>query len=314
MPCWVCSGKGFQEELCDECVEGISESIQDEILCSCWNGFHQGVYDETVMIPDFKQLNKIDRYCEFSDFIMYLEIAVRNRQFKVAECLLKIKPELLDKLDQPEMFYEHENHKFTFNMASRYGDFILAKWLLKVKPSIIITSDDLVVAISQEHFDFAEWLVEIKPNLNTYFCHVMLFTTCEMSSLQEVKWFLKMNPSLNISDKDFHFACWGGRLETVQWITELNPERYKYRILNDNTGANKIEPQIDHSSLKLVGMVEREKETCCICQTNNVNCETLCDHRYCLNCIKTWFNSSKSGKCPYCRCEVGAEVKMVKFV
>ena len=313
MPCLVCSGEGFQKDLCDECVEELSPLIHYEIYEIINFSLTKSNVEENLDIlkHNLETLKKCNKFSELDDYNDYLTLAVENEQFAFAELFLKMKPELMDEID-----HDYGEEIFTFNEAARRGKIRIAKWILKINPSISneTLGYGLYTAIGSNRFKFAQWLVKLRPGVKDELSELELYNECEFGNSTRAKMILTINPSISIQDRDFDIACIRGNYGVVEWLAELNPERYKYRILNDNTGANKIEPQIDHSALKLVGMVEREKETCCICQTNNVNCETRCDHRYCLNCIKSWFNSSKSGKCPYCRCKVGAEVKMVKFV
>ena len=40
-------------------------------------------------------------------------------------------------------------------------------------------------------------------------------------------------------------------------------------------------------------------EICCICQTNNVNIQTICLHNFCYICLNEVYH--KNNKCPICR-------------
>jgi hypothetical protein len=61
------------------------------------------------------------------------------------------------------------------------------------------------------------------------------------------------------------------------------------------------------------GMFQREKETCSICQEKDIDCETMCNHTFCFECIQKWVDNNKH-TCPYCRTNIGKEINMVEFV
>ena len=125
------------------------------------------------------------------------------------------------------------------------------------------------------------------------------------------QWLLEIKPDIHISAENecaFRWACRNGHLSVARWLVELKPELY--RIVNVENC--KIQYKI-HSGLIKKGVVQREKETCAICQEKNIECETMCKHAFCLNCIQTWIDNDKH-TCPYCRTNIGKEVKSIEFI
>jgi hypothetical protein len=53
-----------------------------------------------------------------------------------------------------------------------------------------------------------------------------------------------------------------------------------------------------------------EIEICMICQECDVECETICKHNFCYECLQSWIHKSFPSRqyCPYCRADIGNDV------
>lgn len=93
-------------------------------------------------------------------------------------------------------------------------------------------------------------------------------------------------------------------------VAEENMQKILLKLFVDDPSYYKILlklHKIKYSCKQNVG----NKELCCICTENKINCETLCGHGYCLDCyINYYYDSTNNGKCAICRTQISNEINI----
>ncbi len=240
---------------------------------------------------------------DFNNLNTYLsfEEACFNNQLEVAKWLISIEPEI-------------KNRNITFNavfIRVCYKKLInIAQWLFSIKPNIDLYTFNkaFIETCVNREIKLAKWLLSVKPDINLKLIsennEQIFINCCDNNDFNMAQWLLSIKPNINIcaqNDKAFKYACENNlnynsnNLELIQWLTSLNPDKYKVTIENNKVTRyfiNKIIP-LSKKVIKINHMF-KDDLTCPICldESNIINIQTNCGHKFCTGCISRIYNKS----------------------
>jgi hypothetical protein len=193
-----------------------------------------------------------------------------------------------------------------FTYACKKGVLELAQRLVHF-PIDIHAYDEVAFrsACFNNHLELAQWLtLTCCSPINIHVYDESVFRcACYNGHLEVAKWLVDYTNSIHspidihaLDEYAFRYACKKGHLEVVQWLVSLCPEMYSFEIVN-----GKIKYHIEKKLKRLPSMSTFET-TCSICLETPSNCQTVCKHDFCYDCLNTWFQSKNT--CPYCRSNI----------
>lgn len=199
------------------------------------------------------------------------------------------------------------NYDELFIRACSEGYLHIAKWLLQTNPTINTSVKNYYAfrhACCNKHLPVAQWLIEINPSIDISFNNEEVFLcACVNGNLEVAQWLLQTKPTIDIfigNDEAFTVACYNGCYFVAQWLVSLCPE--KYTIIGFALDGYKINYKIIRP-LNILGtkyiLFENVTE-CFICQNDNCDIITCCNHSFCKKCLVGWFEQKKN-TCPICR-------------
>ena len=212
--------------------------------------------------------------------------------------------------DQSNNINLSDNNEELFSNVCINGHYDLAKYLLEIKPDIDLQiNNDSIFSecCNNGQLKIIKWLYSIIPDI-TYQAKYehSICGACYYGQLTVAKWLMKNIENLDIKvDNDYCMihSVENEYLDMVDWIKELEPDRYNIVFNNDNTDI--IEFTINK---KL--MIEKSKELkkddineCPICYENKSTIISCCNHQFCYNCLDIYNKKSSILNCAYCRKE-----------
>ena len=186
----------------------------------------------------------------------------------------------------------------------------MAKYLLEIKPDINLQIDNDSIfcgCCNRGQLRVIKWLYSIIPNLTPIAKYEhSICGACYGGYLHVAKWLMKNVENLDIKvDNDYCMvhAVEHEDFDIIEWICELEPERYKV-VYNDEN--NEIEEFTINKKLIIEKSKELKKEEiveCPICYENKSTILTCCDHQFCFNCLNEYNKKGSFLNCAYCRKE-----------
>lgn len=192
--------------------------------------------------------------------------------------------------------------------------FEVCRWLLKKSSCDIKKIDAFIHAIYESNLRAVKWLYKIHPAcINTISISIPMVIGSN-TQLNIVKWLLKTNP-LMFNERQkyeaFYKACEYNKVSVAQWLYG----KYKFNDAMFQDAYKNAQQQRYHHCRDIIDWMERVWlkhhkpkiayldvgiiETCPVCQEDDCEIQTACNHTFCKTCINTWFQNHTT--CPYCR-------------
>lgn len=228
------------------------------------------------------------------------------------------------------------NEEYIFRNVCGNGHIDVVKWLLYVKPNIKYeckNADAFTRAAKSGHINICEFLFDIKPILFFKSLVYIFIYSCKRKNLELAKWAYTRNFSRYGLKNHFYFAkisCEHNSKEILKYLLELNKNvnyltLHKIAYKHDKMNVLKYLGSLDTDiffitndghvrakSLKYTFSKVVKIDNLCICPIcyeKNAELELICKHKYCLNCIDTWYNIE--GSCPECRQDI-RKIRLIK--
>ncbi len=192
-----------------------------------------------------------------------------------------------------------------FKGACGYGHLEVIQWLYMVKSDMdIIGNDSLYMLCNQDsNLPALQWLYTMRPEILEEFENLFYYV-CGHGRLAIARWIYDCRHDV-LDDMVFLEACKNRCYSIVQWIHEVQPERYQFII----KVSGDIKP--------VINMVLSEKRVseitqCVICYKDTSDVITSCNHQYCTTCIEEWMKRKRC--CAYCRKSLMFHIDLFKIV
>ena len=213
----------------------------------------------------------------------------------------------------------NENAFYNAIFSLNNNNFDIINYLFEKKPDIDILVNDQYIMIdlfTLEKYDSIKYLFELKPDMN-YNYEEFLIIAFDLSNFDIIQLLINKKPDIDIIINNYEeflniYSCYEMESEKTKEIIKffLNKNPNFFNCINNRRiiDKNKIEflKNIGYSIpiywLDIIKYSEIQFE-CPICNEQiNEYIETLCNHKFCSNCIENWIEIKSS--CPYCRTEI----------
>ena len=190
-----------------------------------------------------------------------------------------------------------------------------------------IITIEFYFACVRGNLDAAKGLYTIQPSLSNYVKHTFN-DACERGHLEVAQWLYETSltsdiPCVELDDyRAFRWACEMGHLHVAQWIASLRPQIYTITNIYSDPIESQIIHQLDICKDDVITRnvvkdedeeteAEAEADECIICQQDKPDLMSDCNHTYCEDCIRQWFNHSDQETCPCCRRDIESFQRIV---
>jgi hypothetical protein len=230
--CWNCELEKAKEMYKKNTTIAITSINNNTFRIMC----DEGKFEIVKWFYQIAQENNI-----YIDYENVFNLLCDNNRLEIAQWLYQMNPDSID---------ISKNNEYTFRMVCKSANLNIAKWLLQVKPDINISAqNDEAFKNASSHytdnFEVAKWLLLIKPEiLNTFDFEENFYIACLDHKINLAKWYIQLNPNLNIHDISFTYACRFGSntyTEIAMWLHSIRPyhfilvtekKRKEYKIVN----------------------------------------------------------------------------------
>ena len=266
--------------------------------------------DSNLLTKLLKKLKKLNLdFSNIHDFIKKYDVEI-DLQFLISISetgSVELFKYFYDKTKEVDL--SAENEELFFNVCVN-GHLELAKYLLEIKHDINIQIDNDSIfcgCCNRGQLKVIKWLYSIIPELSPIAKNEhAICGACYGGYLHVAKWLMKNIEGIDIKvDNDYCMihAVDHEDFDLVDWICELEPERYKIVYNSNNT-------EIEEFTINKKLIIEKSKEfnkediiECPICYENISSIITCCDHQFCFNCLDEYNKKSSVLSCAYCRKE-----------
>ncbi len=200
-----------------------------------------------------------------------------------------------------------------FEGACGYGHLEVIQWLYWLKPDMDITGTDTLYMLcdNDSNLPALQWLYAVRPEISEEFESAFSFA-CRRGRLEIARWIYDCQHEV-LDDTVFLEACENRCYSIVQWIHEVQPERYQYTVNESGDILPTIEPMVDEIQHHLLPEKRvSENAPCSICYEEDANVITSCSHTYCTTCIQEWMRRQRC--CAYCRKSLMFHIDLFKIV
>jgi hypothetical protein len=288
-------------------------NVEFDFVCSCQHGHLDVAQWLYSLDPEMDVTNGFNIACKNGrlDVVQWLymldpemdieygfERACRYGLFDIVKLLYMLNPEM--------------DIKKGFEEACEYRDpdrnLGVIQWLYMHKPDMDITANYILYTLCVNLFNefnlpALRWLYGVRPEISEEFNNIFSIA-CKQNTLKVARWcYERKNEVLN--NAAFIEACYNRSRSVVEWIHDLQPERYQFTI----NASGDIEP--------VVNMIFPEKRIseitqCVVCYEDTSNVITSCNHQYCSTCIQEWMKRERC--CAYCRKSLVVYIDLFKIV